>query len=157
MDKAHETAEELKELIEEGLNKKFMRNYYHLMGMIELERQNFSKAIEYFKKALSLLPYNQASSHALFIDPLALAYYKAGNLEKAREEYKRISSFTVGRLFHGDIYANSFYKLGKICEQKGQKTKAIEHYQKFLDLWKDADPGIAEVEDARKRLAGLKQ
>jgi hypothetical protein len=47
--------------------------------------------------------------------------------------------------------------LGKIWEQKGDTAKAVEHYEKFLSLWKDADPGIAEVDDARARLAGLKQ
>jgi len=37
-----------------------------------------------------------------------------------------------------------------------QKSKAIEHYEKFLTLWKNADPDITEVGDARKRVAGLK-
>ncbi len=40
----------------------------------------------------------------------------------------------------------------KVCWE----AKAIEHYEKFLNYWKNADPGIAEVEDAKKRLAGLK-
>jgi hypothetical protein len=40
--------------------------------------------------------------------------------------------------------------------QKGDKAKTIEHYEKFLSLRKDADLGIAEVEDAKMRLGGLK-
>jgi len=46
--------------------------------------------------------------------------------------------------------------VSEIFEQKGREEKAIEHYEKFLSLWKDADPDIPEVDDARKRLAGLK-
>jgi tetratricopeptide (TPR) repeat protein len=94
--------------------------------------------------------------YALFHDSLAFTYYKIEDLEKACDEYKRIISLRTGRFEYGDIYTKSFYMLGKIYEEQDDKVKAIEHYEKFLELWKDADPGIAEVEDARKRLARLR-
>jgi tetratricopeptide (TPR) repeat protein len=149
---------ELRELNQTGIHKKAIRYYHHLVGMMELKKDNVSKAIEYFKEAISLLPSqcDPDDMHAFFIDSLASAYYKSGDLEKALKEYERITTLTTGRLFFGDIYAKSFYMLGKIAEQEGDKGRAIENYRKFLDLWKDADPGTPEVEDARKRLAALK-
>jgi tetratricopeptide (TPR) repeat protein len=164
LDKAQKVADELKEYIEKGMHRKAIRYHRTLMGMIEIKRENLSKAVVYFKEALSLLPFQHdlysprsRDYHALFIEPLALAYYKAGDFEKAREEYERIISLISGRLYNGDIYARSFYMLGKIFQEKGMKEKAIEHYKKFLALWKDADPGIPEVEGAKKRLAELKE
>jgi hypothetical protein len=55
---------------------------------------------------------------ALFIEPLAAAYYRSGNLGKSVEEYERLVSLTAGRLFFGDIYAKSFYTLGKAKKQE---------------------------------------
>jgi len=157
INRAQQAAAELKSLIEKGLNKKLIRMYSNLAGMIELKRNNVRKAIDYFNEAISFVPYQNAidSEHGLYFDCLARAYYKAEELDKARQEYEKITSLTVGRTFWGDIYAKSFYMLGKIAEQQGDKARAREQYQKFLDLWKDSDPGIPEVEDARKCLAEL--
>jgi serine/threonine protein kinase/predicted Zn-dependent protease len=161
LDLAQKTAEELKELIEKGLNRKAMRYYDHLMGTIELKRNNVSESLEYFQEALSLLSYQSQSdtlyfnAYALFYDSIAMAFYLAGDFEKAREKYETITALTVGRMYYGDVYAKSFYMLAKIHDQQGNTAMAIKNYEKFLDLWKDADPGIAEVEDAKSSLANL--
>jgi tetratricopeptide (TPR) repeat protein len=99
----------------------------------------------------SLAPPILRDHHALFIEPLALANYKAGDFEKAREEYESIISLISGRFFCRNIYSKSFYMLGKIYQEKGMNEKAIEHYERFLALCKDADPGIREVSEAKKQ------
>ena len=94
--------------------------------------------------------------HALFFSTLASAYYQSGDLDKAEREYKNILALTTGRLLYGDIYALSLYRLGKIYRAKGEKSKAVEYFERFLSLWKDADRGIKEVEDAKRQLDVLK-
>ena len=158
MNETMKAADELEQLIKSSIYPKNIRLYHNLMGKIESEKKNYSKAIDYFKKAYSEKPAQRlwTDNHAWYIYPLGLAYLKTGDLDKAQEEYERILAMTTGRLVFGGVYAKSFYMLGKIYENQGNTAKALEHYEKFLDLWKDADPGIAEVEDAKKRMAGLK-
>lgn len=89
-------------------------------------------------------------------DVLARAYLKNGEIDKAIVEYERIITFDPKSQELFLIHPKYHYRLAKLYEQKGWKGKAIEHYEKLLDLWKDAGPGIAEVEDAKKRLAALR-
>jgi len=51
----------------------------------------------------------------------------------------------------------SFLLLGKAYEKKGDTQLAIQNYEKFLDLWKDADKDLPDLIDAKKRLAKLKE
>jgi serine/threonine protein kinase/tetratricopeptide (TPR) repeat protein len=158
-DEAQKTAEELKSLIEKGINMKELRYYEYILGLIELGKKNSRKAAELFDRACGRLDFEGPGdefNHAMYFDGLARALYESGDLDKARKEYEKITLLTIGRVGHGDLYAKAHYMLGKIAEQQGDKPRAGQNYRKFLDLWKDADPGQPEVEDARKRLAGLR-
>jgi tetratricopeptide (TPR) repeat protein len=152
IDDALKASAELEELCQKSLNKNLMRMHHNLNGLIELKKGNYAYAIESIKQAISLDP----NVFKDYIDSLGLAYYKSSDLDNAIAEYEKLISCPRGMLRYGFEYVNSLYMLGKIHEEQGDTAKAIEHYEKFLTLWKDADSGIAEVEDARKRLAGLK-
>ena len=151
---ALKTAEELRKSLEGSPIKDTA--YPDLLARIELARGNYQAAIAAAEKALSNWPPSDPRIPAYYYEPLAGAYFEKGDLDAARSVHEKILALTTGRFDGGDVYARSFYMLGIIAEKKGDKTVAIERYSKFLDLWKDADPGIPEVEDARKRLAGLK-
>ena len=76
------------------------------------------------------------------------AYAGTGDRTKAIETYDKIVSSPLGRLNNAYIYVTAHYDLGKLCQDMGLKDKARENFTKFLGFWKNADPGIREVEDA---------
>jgi tetratricopeptide (TPR) repeat protein len=133
-----------------------------LLGVISLQRKDCVGAQSHLQNALALTSvedgrwFNQRSE---FLDHLAQAYIQAGQWSEAKIAYEDILSHKLRNLWNltpaAYILARSYYQLGKVLENLGDNDGAVAKYREFLNLWKDADPGLPEVEDARDRLAGL--
>jgi tetratricopeptide (TPR) repeat protein len=54
------------------------------------------------------------------------------------------------------IHPTYYFRLAKLYEEKGKLNKAIENYQKFLEIWKNADNELPEIVKAKNRLHNLK-
>jgi len=151
---ALKTAGELKSVIESGLNRKDLKYYEHVLGLIELAKGNPGAAVEPLASACGRLDFEDfwSDEQAAFLDPYARALRESGDLAGAREIYEKITLLTTGRRHDGDIYARAHYWLGKIAGEMGDEEAERRHTRKFLALWAGADPGLPEVADATARV-----
>ncbi|MCX5752805.1 MAG: protein kinase [Candidatus Krumholzibacteria bacterium] len=88
-------------------------------------------------------------------DVLARAYAVKGDLNRAIGEYRRLLTFdpvSKDRRLKNPRYE---YRLAKLLEKSGKPTEALDHYRIFLQYWRDADPGLPELIDAKARVAAL--
>ena len=76
--------------------------------------------------------------------------YELGRYEEALPWYRAMS--------YDFLYtAPAHLRLAQIYERRGERQKAIEHYSRFLELWRDSDPALQPlVQQARQAMARLR-
>ena len=126
---------------------------------------NGSLGLEFFNSGLhATVPNHTPLYHH------ALSLLKTGHTQEAIQEFERLTTwvalgnpyFDLDYLTFNEYQATGIaavkahYWLGVAYEQQGQKDQAIKEYQKFLDIWKDADFKSADISDAKIRLTKLK-
>ena len=90
------------------------------------------------------------------------AYAAAGSLDAAqRDDELKSAEWTD----NGDIWpqttrlhgaAIAHYELGRIHQEQGDCTAALDKYEIFLEMWSKADEGLPRLEDARLQVAALR-
>lgn len=88
---------------------------------------------------------------------LAKTYLEMDMIGEAVQEFEKLKDWNILSTVRNPIFASKvLYFLGIAYEKSGWNKKAIEQYEKYLKNMKDADPGIPEVEDAKRRLKKLR-
>jgi tetratricopeptide (TPR) repeat protein len=130
-----------------------LRKYWRVLGIVEYFKGNLDSSIVYLKKGLW-----EGKTPIFDIRYfLAQVYLEAGQPEKAVELLeKALLRYDEQRALRAIWSAKAHYYLGMAYQELGRYPEAIQKYEKFLEIWKDADPGIPELEGAKKRLERLR-
>jgi tetratricopeptide (TPR) repeat protein len=150
-EEAESVAEDLKAQLEE-LGGEDLEWYWMVRGYIEWVRGDAATAAASLERIAEIDPSTAHYSRYALAD----AYLKLGRLADAVSELeKRLYRYDAYRAEIPTFVVRAHYLLGRAYEESGWYDRAAEQYDTFLEIWKDADPGIPEIEDARERMARL--
>jgi eukaryotic-like serine/threonine-protein kinase len=131
-----------------------------LRALYALAHQDPSSALERLQVAL---PYDLALPGTGFFARFGglypsyirgMAYLEAGRSAETAREFQKILD-NRGIVFADPIGALAHLQIGRAFAMSRDKTKAKAAYQDFLRLWKDADPDIPVLKDAKAEFAKL--
>jgi tetratricopeptide (TPR) repeat protein len=131
-------------------NRSDQADFYMLKGEVEVAEKRYEEAVDSFQTAASL-------GRDWVEETLGYAFWKSGDLNKAAGKYEEyLKSYQVLGNETLERWILAHYELAKVFEQKGQPEEATKYYERFLEIWKDGDPDLPVLIDAKKRLAKLK-
>ena len=123
-----------------------------LQGEVALARGNTARAIELLELA------NTRVSTTYFTEPLARAYARAGDVRRAIAQYEKVVHGLEFGWEGQEPWIFAHVELGNLYEVAGEYAKAVAAYQRFADLWRDADPGLARtVAEIRSHIETLRR
>ena len=102
--------------------------------------------------------YDLGSGTSIILYPVYLrgvAYLAARQDKQAAAEFQKILDHP-GLVSNEPIGALAHLGLGRACAMAGDTTKARAAYQDFFALWKDADPDVPILREARAEYEKLK-
>jgi eukaryotic-like serine/threonine-protein kinase len=140
--------------LNEGQDSGYTHSCYHnLKGAVELAEGKMDAAEESQRRAQLFYPsFN--------------AYYAAGEVYAAKQQWtKAVPEFRHYLESKGEVIGEDSpsdwvlgnLRLARILAKSGDAKQSVEYYDRFLHLWKSADPDLAILRDARTERAHLAQ
>lgn len=138
---------------------------YHLNGLIQLGEKNYDEAIESFSQLLNWkFVFFRAGVQEPMLRDMARygigeAFFHQGKIKMALQEFQNMRKTHSGEtndFLYDEYWPRKHYKIGLCYEKMGDGLKAIEHFEKFLEIWSEADEDIDDIVDAKRRISRLK-
>jgi hypothetical protein len=139
-----------------------------IQAQLALDRNNPSRALDALQPAsaieLGLVPFSNNASCLYPVYVRGEAYLAAGQAKAAASEFRKIldHSGIVGTCWTGALARLALARADSLQSRISQgadadaaRVRALAGYKELLSLWKDADPDISLLSEAKAEYARL--